>query len=580
MTSHKFKKSKFFILKHRWCIGAAGLCLLVFFDSVFNPGIVFQFLWVALLVCLSGLIEFESINAAKIKFSTKDLLDRGFNGAFYAVPLILILGLLLISQSQFKIGVLVVLYSAYEAALNFWRFNTQREIESLREKIDRKCDIYLGKELDEQGKSKPIFLPDNKLRCEHTGIFGGSGKGKTKSLITPMALHDIETNKHVVIVDPKRDLDFLEMVYSKSREHGRKFVFVDFSAPELSDPYNPLSFGDESVVKDKIISSCDWSEQFYKTVAQDAVLEACIKTFDLHNKRGRKDERITLMDVYKVLNGTKNTEGIVSFLKALLYTSRGNILSEDSKRGADSYYDENAVVYFHVPVETSPELATQIGRLILGDYRALSGRIKSIPDDEKKDMSLYIDEADKFVDINFKNFLTLARSSNMRLILATQGLSNFSSINPELVDTILVNTEIKFYMYNSSGKEADTISKSIGTHDVEVVTEQTDNEEFDQKTGRGSIRQGKEFKVHTDVIKTLGKGETIFVSNSNKNVKKLYLDNMYFRSPIIYKIQDERWSDAAVAERKIKMMTYARDRKNEVLGRDSSKEVTTQEARI
>lgn len=444
------------------------------------------------------------------------------------------------------------------------------EIKESRRKLLSPDYIYLGTKICEGGESinnkkakfdEPLFVKDDATRTMHTGLFGATGVGKTSSVIIPLVRHDIITGKHTVVIDPKNDGELANRIYQACKEVGKRMIYVNFSRPELSDAYNPLAYGSPNMVKDKLMASAPWSEQFYKTVAMLHTLSSANKiTWDKIKGRKEPDVRtdaslnsmelnendgVTLEKILPYLEEQPKTEGIVAFIESLKQSEAGYILREDPASGAKKFWESEDVgaVLFVIPTEKMSELSNYLGKLIYSDYKALSGYIKDLPKEKQKSMSFYIDEASKFIDEDFINYLTMARSSNTRIFLATQGISDFAEFGESMMSRVMGNIQTKIIMQTTSGKDAEFISKAVGTHEVEIFTEQVEENFTVKKTGKGTMRVGKEFRIHTDQLKNLGVGEGIIIQNGNSDIQHLYFDSRYFLPPINVDIQNERFND-------------------------------------
>jgi hypothetical protein len=126
------------------------------------------------------------------------------------------------------------------------------------EKLKSKEYIYLGTSICDGGESinnkkskfdEPFFIKDDATRTMHTGLFGATGVGKTSSVIIPLVRHDILTGKHTVIIDPKNDGGACKQNIPSLLRCWKKMVYINFSRPELSDPYNPLAYGSPNMVQ-------------------------------------------------------------------------------------------------------------------------------------------------------------------------------------------------------------------------------------------------------------------------------------------------------------------------------------------
>jgi hypothetical protein len=100
-------------------------------------------------------------------------------------------------------------------------------------------------------------------------------------------------------------------------------------------------------------------------------------------------------------------------------------------------------------------------------------------------------------------------------VLATQTLADFQSIDPILVKQIFNNTGCFFTFSQSNNEDAENISKAIGTY---KTTKETDVIDDGDETGKGSIREVREYYVHPEVIKNLKVGQCVlFTKDPTQN---------------------------------------------------------------
>ena len=112
---------------------------------------------------------------------------------------------------------------------------------------------------------KPAIITDEE-RLRHVQILGGTGSGKTSSLILPMIQQDMERGRGIVFVDAKGDITTARTMYKMAVDAGRKedFLMFSMSNPEKSNTYNPLALGNATQLKDKIIGAMDFTKPHYK----------------------------------------------------------------------------------------------------------------------------------------------------------------------------------------------------------------------------------------------------------------------------------------------------------------------------
>lgn len=89
-----------------------------------------------------------------------------------------------------------------------------------------------------------LFGPFNRMYVypfhEHSIIFGGSGSGKTESLVCPLINSIIDAGENAVIHDCKQEL--LEYFCDKILRNGYNLIVLNYANPRYSHCYNPFTY--------------------------------------------------------------------------------------------------------------------------------------------------------------------------------------------------------------------------------------------------------------------------------------------------------------------------------------------------
>lgn len=386
--------------------------------------------------------------------------------------------------------------------------------------------------------NKPYFIYD-KERVYHQVIFGVTGSGKSVSAFYPQINHDIRTGKFTIIIEPKGDKSFRDYVYSVCKKYKRDFKFISIANSEMSDKYNPFGFGDENAVKDKIMTSTEWSEQFYKKVADTALLKALT---ELKKETGKnlnfEKNGVDLDKIIKILPEDEKLEGLNAFLHSLKLSKFSEIFSPDAPNLYD-YFKSNSVLFISLDSLKYPEAAKGLGRIILQDLSTLNGHIiDTIPEKKRSDIEIYIDEFKQFFHFNFLNFLSQCRSGKIGVKMAQQSTFDLKEISENALPGIIDNTSIKIIMAQGDPDGAEYLSRVGGTRKVQKVTKQTDGTN-NEETGRGSLRSGHEFFIDPNAIKELQTGESFIVNRLRKSKEKVVLDEYYFDVTEIFEYEED-----------------------------------------
>jgi type IV secretory pathway TraG/TraD family ATPase VirD4 len=185
--------------------------------------------------------------------------------------------------------------------------------------------------------------------------------------------------------------------------------------------------------------------------------------------------------------------------------------------------EENSVFFISLDNESYPEISKTLGRLILADLSVLSGNIKAkFSEENRRACSVYLDEAGPYLDEKFQLYLSKARSSNVRIIMATQSIGDIEARGMGSLANIIDNTAVKTIMRQSDPNSADYFSKMLGTFSTFKDTERISAGIFKKSTGEGSRREVEEFNISPNIIKSLGQGEGVQFDVNNEKPRCVY----------------------------------------------------------
>jgi type IV secretory pathway TraG/TraD family ATPase VirD4 len=401
--------------------------------------------------------------------------------------------------------------------------------------------VYLG---DSFLSSRPLFLK-NDQREMHMQVIGSTGTGKTESVLLPMLAHDIDHGKGAIVIDGKGDLELLDRIHAIVKDKGRlgDFYFFSLAHPEKSNTYNPLLRGNATELKDKIVGSMAWSEEFYRRMAEQAALailnaliltgqkirfrtlHACLTDLGslktLSDQTGAIDKNLQL-DLVNMINNFHDNRKFLSGLMADLYLSSRSEFSEklDTDRPEIDLleiYQGQKIVYFALDLQGYGDTARRMGRMILQDVKTVSSHIQSnIQASKRHFFPVFIDDAASFLDLGFVDFLNKSRASRLAIALFHQSLGDlYFRSAPNFQQQVIENTNIKIILRQDDPDAVEKFSKIAGTRRTLIPTYQTE-ERLTGKgmTGTGSVREGQEFKIEPDLIRELKRGEAVVILKS------------------------------------------------------------------
>lgn len=407
---------------------------------------------------------------------------------------------------------------------------------------------------------KPIYLT-NDQRLMHAEVIGSTGTGKTDSVLVPLLAHDLAIRKNqpkkgAIIIDGKGDRELFNHIYYLVKENNRRedFMYFSLAEPEQSNTYNPLLHGNATELKDKIVGSMPWSDEFYRKMAEQAtlaVLQGLLKKYnikptkdktgpskalqfrDLHDHLTQQHTLKALhdsisgdlelrQDIRLMLRHFRDNPKFISGLMADLYLTARSEFSwlvdvDDPDINLIHAYRNNQIVYFQLNLQGFGDTAKRFGRIILQDLRTVSSYIQSqLPESQRHFFPIFIDDAATFLDINFIDFLNKARASKFAITLLHQSPGDLVFHRaPSFGQQVVENTNIKIILRQDHPDSVEKMTKIGGTRKALISTYQTEENLLGKGlTGVGSIREGQEFRIEPDLIRALQLGQAAVIWKS------------------------------------------------------------------
>jgi type IV secretory pathway VirB4 component len=300
------------------------------------------------------------------------------------------------------------------------------------------------------------------------------------------------------------------------------------SAPDQSICFNPLKSTSKSEVKDLIMASSHWSEEFYKTMAQSELLNALTQI-----------KEVSISKIIESLPDIDALQGLVANLNVLRKEDYGHKIDGVNYPGLLDFYRDKKVVFFSLNVQSFPESAVHLGRVILCGLMGISNYAQSeINEKDRHPTTLVIDEFGSFFTPTFINFLNKGRSANFRIIMATQSIGDLTNIGDSSLSQILDNTAVKIIMRMGDANSREYCAKIFGTVGRQKASYQIQEGLFyKSKTGMGNVRDALEFIVHPDDIKVLENGQGYVMTQSPYSASFVKFNGPDKSIPIIKYIQ-------------------------------------------
>lgn len=409
------------------------------------------------------------------------------------------------------------------------------------------------------GRAKRFLRPHEwitqKELNHHIHIVGASGFGKTV-LISHILKSRIESGQGCLFVDQKGDLETIQQFTSFVSAAGRLDDLKVFSlgSHDKSSSYNLLNNGSATELRDRIMGSLIWSEEYYKNQSAGFLLSLLIGLVWIRENRSLKLDlaailkcvkspevvaeyaaqipddlekvRFHMEEAHSFLNsadGFKSLQGLRVQLSSIAYSDFGDrILATPNAIDLFETVRQGKIAFMFLDTRRFGETAKSIGRFIIQDLKSVSARIDSeVRATDRKPFTVIIDEFADLADEEFVGFLDRARSSRMGIVVAHQEISDLDRISPQFCARLMGNTATLFAFLQKRPESAELISGVAGTRATWKQTKQTESFfGFPIDTGKRSTREVEEFNVHPNTIKSLGVGECVAVRKYPKSISE------------------------------------------------------------
>ena len=380
---------------------------------------------------------------------------------------------------------------------------------------DIEQDRRMGKNPESSTDYFPIIVSEA-IRYRHIQVVGGTGSGKSASIIAPMLREDAATTRLATLtINPKADLYLLKVMADGVLKRKRinpsdrmPTAVISFSRKD-SLAYDPLLYGDADTLTKKIMGSSEITHPFYKSFQETWLMSffRVIKTEPL------LVNRVMLRHLYQFLTKPREVEdALMSMCSSEHNIRRLRVLSTakpESLAGVASHIsqlveDESLAHIFDNP--TGPQLNIRevirkggnvfldldlstkgpqgraLGRMIMMEVQLLAGSRQAGFESKETGLQVYLDEFASFAYNGFIDLIDKCRSARVGLLLAHQSLGNLQrdNLSKSFKDEVVDNTFSKFFL-TLKDETAEWASRQMGTRKILKktltighATEQTD----------------------------------------------------------------------------------------------------------
>jgi hypothetical protein len=256
-----------------------------------------------------------------------------------------------------------------------------------------KTGVLLGKDV-ETGKKVSLR---QEFRTMHTQIIGTTNAGKTESAVLPKVVKDIQNGAGILLIDGKADGRFLDKLYAYVKKYDREKDFRLFSLGHVaaSSSFNPLRGESPQQVTERVFSSFEFENEYYRNVQYKYFLgivklifeEKEVPTFSLVKQllgdmdelkkwiSGSQDELLKRdMEAFCILPPRDREEKVSGLETAIsnFTSSEIAVLFEETENRIDfdEAMEKGHIVYFQLPTMLYPFLGAATGKLVLQTFQS------------------------------------------------------------------------------------------------------------------------------------------------------------------------------------------------------------------
>lgn len=357
-----------------------------------------------------------------------------------------------------------------------------------------KIGVPLGKSAF-RGESRPVYITEEDRR-RHVYIVGQTGTGKS-TLISNMVSHDIRSGKGIAVIDPHGDL-IHELLGLVPKERAGDVIIFDPGDYWRSLGLNMLEYSfDRPEEKTFIVN--EMQSIFNKLFSQETMgpmFEQYMRNALLLLMEDAQNEPATLTEVPRVFTDSEyrriklsrisnpividfwEKEAVKAGGEASLANMTPYITSKFNNFIANDYMrpiigqpksafnfrqlmDEGKILFVNLSKGRIGDInANLLGMIITGKILMAALSRVNLPEKERKDFYLYIDEFQNFTTDSIATILSEARKYRLSLVLAHQFIAQLTD---KIRDAVF-------------GNVGTIIAFRVGAEDTEVLKKQFEPE--------------------------------------------------------------------------------------------------------
>lgn len=344
----------------------------------------------------------------------------------------------------------------------------------------------LGK-ADNPGQSRPVAISIDDAR-HHMHVVGETGTGKS-TLIASMVLADAEAGRSAVVIDPKGDL--IEAILERLPDHAvERTCLLDPDDPTQAVGLNVLAGDNPDLVVDHVVGVFKRIyEPWWGPRTDDIMRAACLTLVQIpgatlteiplllsHDKwRKEVGERFeddpglgSFWMWFERLGDQQRANMIAPLLNKLrAFLLRGPVRAivgqAEPKLDIDELINGGGLLLVRIPKGTlGEETSRLLGAFAVARVWQAAMKRASLPEDERVDTTLYVDEMHNYLALprSFEDLLAEARGYRLSLVLAHQ---HMNQVPRDMREALAANARTKL-VFACSPEDAGHLEKHFEPH--------------------------------------------------------------------------------------------------------------------
>ena len=302
-------------------------------------------------------------------------------------------------------------------------------------------------------------------RCRHLWSIGKTGTGKS-TLIANMAIDDFKKGRGVTVIDPHGDLSDILLDYIPSHRVN-DVIYLNPADKDYTVTINPLEVAsreERELVVSGIVAifhklyGYSWGPRLEYilrnclltlTEASDSTLGDVIKLLTDFKFRQKVVDTIsdTVMKQYWLVEYAQMPERLRQEAIAPILNKVGQFVgsplirsvigSPKSSVSIDAVINEGKILIANLSQgRLGEDNGALLGAMLITKFQLASMRRVNVPEEQRRDFYLYVDEFQNFATLSFVKILSEARKYRLNLMMANQYIAQ---IPEEIIKAILGN---------------------------------------------------------------------------------------------------------------------------------------------